>query len=111
MKELHNGIELLDEERQAGPFVFRNWDKWVDRCEQVLSWLDKEILSNKEVPGQPWRQRGLVCGVPWATFRKAVENYRIWLIEHLGGIKEIKRQLVFAHNDVGFFFSVKRTSD
>lgn len=100
MRELHDGVELLEHERQAGPFVFRNWDKWVDRCEQVISWLDGEILSGRTDRPESWRKRGFVCGVPWATFRKAVENYRIWLADHLGGMKEINRQLVFAHNDV-----------
>jgi choline kinase len=100
MRELHDGIDLLEDERQGGPTVFRNWDNWVDRCEQVISWLDKEILLDRKDCPEPWRQRGLVCGVPWATFRKAVENYRIWLVDHLGGIKEVKQELVFAHNDV-----------
>lgn len=100
MRELHDGIELLENERLNGPAVFRNWDKWVDRCEQVISWLDKEILLNRQDRSEPWRKRGLICGVPWATFRKAVENYRLWLFDHLGGIKEVKRQLIFAHNDV-----------
>ncbi|KAH8699072.1 kinase-like domain-containing protein [Talaromyces proteolyticus] len=102
MRELHDGIELLEEERRAGPFVFRNWDKWVDRCEQVISWLDNEILSDRRDRTEPWRKRGFVCGVPWATFRKAVENYRIWLTDHLGGVKEINRHLVFAHNDTQY---------
>lgn len=100
MRELHDGIELLENERLNGPAVFRNWDKWVDRCEQVISWLDKEILLDRQDRSEPWRKRGLICGVPWATFRKAVENYRLWLFDHLGGIKEVKRQLIFAHNDV-----------
>lgn len=103
MRELHDGIELLDEEREGGPMIFKNWDKWVDRCERVTSWLDKELQSpQNEVKGvaEPWRRRGLVCGVPWAVFRKAVDNYRIWLTASCGGMDEIKRQLVFAHNDV-----------
>jgi choline kinase len=100
MRELHDGVELQENERLGGPAVFRNWDKWVDRCEQVISWLDKEIFMDRQDRSEPWRKRGLICGVPWATFRKAVENYRIWLFDHLGGIKEVKRQLIFAHNDV-----------
>ncbi|KAJ5901668.1 hypothetical protein N7495_002196 [Penicillium taxi] len=105
MRELHDGIELLDEEREGGPAIFMNWDKWVDRCEQVTTWLDKELESPEndvKAATEPWRQRGFVCGVPWAIFRKAVENYRIWLIASCGGIDEIKRQLVFAHNDTQY---------
>ncbi|OBT52549.1 hypothetical protein VE04_07752, partial [Pseudogymnoascus sp. 24MN13] len=30
MRELHDGIELLETERDEGPFVWRNWDKWVE---------------------------------------------------------------------------------
>src|SRR5690606_30217857 len=29
MRELHDGVELLEEERWGGPNVWRNWDKWV----------------------------------------------------------------------------------
>lgn len=103
MRELHDGIELLEEEREGGPMIFKNWDKWVDRCEQVTTWLDKELESpQNEVKAatEPWRRRGFVCGVPWAMFRKAVDNYRLWLIASCGGMDDIKRQLVFAHNDV-----------
>lgn len=103
MRELHDGIELLEEEREGGPMIFKNWDKWVDRCEQVTTWLDKELESpQNEVKAatEPWRRRGFVCGVPWPMFRKAVESYRRWLIASCGGIDDIKRQLVFAHNDV-----------
>ncbi|CAG8005813.1 unnamed protein product [Penicillium salamii] len=105
MRELHEGITLLDEEREGGPMIFKNWDKWVDRCEQVTTWLDKELESPQneaKAATEPWRRRGYVCGVPWDVFRKAVENYRIWLISTSGGMAEIKRQLVFAHNDTQY---------
>ncbi|KAJ5491336.1 hypothetical protein N7539_002903 [Penicillium diatomitis] len=105
MRELHDGIELLEEEREGGPVIFKNWDKWVDRCEQVTTWLDKELESPQneaKATAEPWRRRGYVCGVPWAQFRKAVESYRVWLVASCGGINEIKRQLVFAHNDTQY---------
>lgn len=105
MRELHEGIELEQDEREGGPMVIRNWDNWVDRCEQVVSWLDREIRSeHNEVKAQaePWRRRGFVCGVPWPKFRKAVDHYRKYLEDSCGGVQEIKRQLVFAHNDVSF---------
>lgn len=113
MRELHDGIELLEEEREGGPMIFKNWDKWVDRCEQVTTWLDKELESPQneiKAATEPWRRRGFVCGVPWATFRKAVENYRLWLIASCGGMDEIKRRLVFAHNDVCFFSILRYAS-
>lgn len=104
MRELHQGIDLQGDEKEGGPMVFHNWDKWVDRCEQVITWLDKEIESPRNesrAAFEPWRRRGYVCGVPWSRFRKAIEDYRKWLVVHSGGAQEIKRQLVFAHNDVG----------
>lgn len=107
MRELHDGVELLEEEREGGPMIFKNWDKWVDRCEQVMTWLDKEIQSPQneaKAALEPWRRRGYVCGVAWDVFRKAVDNYRRWLVASSGGTAEIKRQLVFAHNDVSCFY-------
>ncbi|KAJ5259440.1 hypothetical protein N7478_012421 [Penicillium angulare] len=105
MRELHDGIELLEEEREGGPMIFKNWDKWVDRCEQATTWLDKELESPQnelKSATEPWRRRGYVCGVPWAAFRKAVDHYRTWLIASCGGIEQIKRELVFAHNDTQY---------
>lgn len=104
MRELHFGIELLDSERDAGPFIWRNWDKWVARVEQVVCWLDEQVLSQK--PGEKpsgddaWKRRGLICGVKWPVFKKTVEKYREYLNSIYGGPKEIKERLVFAHNDV-----------
>ncbi|KAL2871846.1 putative choline kinase [Aspergillus lucknowensis] len=105
MRELHEGIDLLDEEREGGPMVFHNWNKWVDRCERVISWLDNEIESPRnetKAASEPWRRRGYVCGVPWPNFRKAVEDYRKWLVMDSGGVHEIKQHLVFAHNDTQY---------
>lgn len=103
MRELHDGVELLEREREEGPFVWRNWDKWVDRCQQIITYLDKQILegnSDKSVKGESWRDRGLVCGVEWPFFRAAVEKYRQWLEKSYGGFESMSRSLVFAHNDV-----------
>lgn len=104
MRELHDGVELLEEERNAGPFVWQNWDKWVERCEEVITWLDRQILLGKpgatNSPSEQWKTRGLVCGVEWAEFRKTVDRYRRWLDEQYGGSVGVRQQLVFAHNDV-----------
>jgi choline kinase len=111
MRELHDGIDLLDEERTGGAFVFQNWDKWVDRCEQVISYLDKELREDRrKTASDTWRRHGFVCGVPWSTFRLAVENYRKWLIDVMGGPEEINKQLVFAHNDVSHLGHPARSS-
>lgn len=104
MRELHDGVELLEEEREAGPFVWLNWDKWVVKCEETITWLDSQIISSKQGAISPrsanWKERGLVCGVKWAQFRRAVEGYRSWLEKECGGSAFIKQLLVFAHNDV-----------
>jgi choline kinase len=104
MRELHEGIDLLKEEREAGPFVWQNWDKWVQRCEQVVTWLDQQIKENNsdasQLPADKWKKRGYVCGVEWPIFRATIEKYRRWLEEQYGGIDKINERLVFAHNDV-----------
>jgi choline kinase len=99
MRELHDGMELLEREREGGPFVWMNWDKWVDRCEEVISYLDKEILSGKKRRKELWRRRGLVCGVEWPQFKATIDKYRKWLDEYYGKAG-VNRNLVFAHNDV-----------
>ena len=108
MRELHDGIELLEEEREEGAFIWRNWNKWVDRCQEVISWLDNQILTTKQGSAIPrseeWKKRGLVCGVEWSFFRRAVERYRDWLFDQYRGPAGIRQKLVFAHNDVGIAF-------
>jgi choline kinase len=100
MRELHEGIELLDREREEGPFVWKNWDKWVDRCEEVIQYLDREVLSGKKKKGEPWRERGLVCGVEWRVFKSVIDQYRKWLDEYYRAKGGVMKSLVFAHNDV-----------
>ncbi|KAL8954371.1 MAG: hypothetical protein Q9183_007161, partial [Haloplaca sp. 2 TL-2023] len=100
MRELHEGIELLEEEREAGPFMWQNWDKWVSRCEEITMWIDKQMLESN--PPYSRDKSGLVCGVEWPAFRKAVDRYRQWLKEQCGGSEGIKDQLVFAHNDTQY---------
>jgi thiamine kinase-like enzyme len=100
MRELHEGVDLLDREREEGPFVWRNWDKWVDRCEEVITYLDGEILSKRRGKGESWRERGLVCGVEWRVFKEVVDKYRKWLHEYYKKRGGVESRLVFAHNDL-----------
>jgi choline kinase len=104
MRELHEGIDLLQNERDAGPFVWQNWDKWIDRVDQVVTWLDKQIIDGTQGPVQSasdrWKDRGLICGVEWPVFRKVIEKYRTWLDDQYGGKAKVNERLVFAHNDV-----------
>jgi len=117
MRELHDGVDLLDEERHAGAFVFRNWDKWVDRAEKIGSWLDCQIakLSKDAKPtgADAWKRRGYICLLPWKQFRSMVEKYRAWLETEYGGTKGLNKQLIFAHNDTqyGNILRIKPTGE
>jgi choline kinase len=106
MRELHEGIDLLREEREAGPFVWQNWDKWVDRCEQIVTWLDQQITDSKpdsaHTGPDKWKNKGYVCGVEWPVFRLMIEKYRRWLEERYGGVDKINERMVFSHNDVSW---------
>ncbi|CAL3962255.1 unnamed protein product [Diplocarpon coronariae] len=101
MRELHDGIDLLENEREEGPFVWLNWDKWVNTCEKIITYLDKEIDSGKEAKGELWRSRGFVCGVTWPQFKGAVDKYRKWLDSYYGK-GGVNQRLVFAHNDTQY---------
>ena len=87
-----------------GPFVWRNWDKWVVQSEQVITWLDAKIKTRTQ--GRPrgrldaWKNRGFLCGVEWPVFKAAVDKYRAWLSDRYGGFAGIRQRLIFAHNDV-----------
>lgn len=106
MRELHDGIKLEEQERDGGPFVWQNWDKWVVRLEKIVSWLDSEV--SKVTPGakptgqQAWKRRGYICGAPWKQFRDMVGKYRKWLYGKYGGRRHVREQLVFAHNDTQY---------
>ncbi|KAF1986843.1 kinase-like protein [Aulographum hederae CBS 113979] len=98
MRELHDGIDLLPREREAGPFVWQNWDKWVVRCGEIARWMDGKSRKGelKGVGG------GFVCGAEWDVFEQAVAKYRKWLEDQYGGYDKVKEKLVFAHNDTQY---------
>ncbi len=101
MRELHEGIELLQEERDSGPFVWQNWDKWVERCEKVVNWIDSRVVESGKKRRQSHPSESLfVCGVEWPVFRRAVGRYREWLLQQCDGVDQIRERLIFAHNDV-----------
>lgn len=106
MRELHDGVELLEEEKDEGPNVLRNWDKWLDQVEKTVTFLDKQILAGSgsppRSPADAWKAEGFVCGVEWAAFKAMVEKYRKFLVQYYGSEKKIRERLVFAHNDVSF---------
>ncbi|KAF2119974.1 hypothetical protein BDV96DRAFT_485973 [Lophiotrema nucula] len=106
MRELHEGIDLLPKEREDGPFVWRNWDKWVQRCEQIVTWLDQQVSetsrSSSTSPADAWKKRGFVCGMQWPFFQQTIEKYRKWLEDQYGGRDKVNDRLVFAHNDTQY---------
>ena len=104
MRELHEGIALLKEERDGGPCTFSKWNKRAVRCDEIAPWLDEQIIFSCKRPGNSqsldWKARGLVCGVKWQFFRQTVDKYQSWLYKEYGGAKELSKHLAFTHNDV-----------
>ncbi|KAG0633180.1 kinase-like domain-containing protein [Tuber brumale] len=93
LKELHEGIELEDRERKMGPVSWCNWCKWAPRAKQIMTYLDATENLGK---------RGYICGCPWEKFEIAVERYKEWLYGRYGGEENVKKQMVFAHNDTQY---------
>jgi len=89
MRELHEGVDLEEAEIRAGPVVWLNWEKWIGRA--------REIMKEVETRGS---HEGML--VAWKVFEEAVGRYREWLVARYGGEEELKRHLVFAHNDTQY---------
>lgn len=110
MRELHSGIDLLKEERDGGPTLFKNWDCWMENVERRSLFLDK-LAAGKDAArpsgaSHLWKQGGYVCGVEWPKFKAMVDKYREFLVQFYGS-EGIHEKLVFAHNDVGLYiFSI-----
>jgi choline kinase len=107
MRELHDGIDLLPSEIEKGPAIFINWDKCIDRCEKVITWLDAQVREaesgTEPQPKQAYTKYGLICGVEWPFFRQTYEKYKKRLVEdEYGGTKGLKKKLLFAHNDTQY---------
>lgn len=111
MRELHDGIDLLEDEKEGGPSVLKNWNQWLDHVEKVATFLDKELLAGEggstPGPADAWKSRGFVCGAEWPAFKEAIAKYRKWLFNHYNSHNTLRDQLVFAHNDVSL--SLKST--
>lgn len=101
MRELHDGVDLLEEERDEGPTVFKNWDNWLENVEKRSIYLDQQVSAPRsEASNESLDAREYVCGTDWSTFKSTVDKYREFLIKSYGGSSEIRKRLVFAHNDV-----------
>lgn len=106
MRELHDGIEVLDSEREAGPAVWNNWDKWLDNVEKRIAPLDEEAranMANGYKKGSIFQGPGYICGVEWPKFRSMVEKIRANLASIYKSQENINARMVFAHNDVGTY--------
>lgn len=97
MRELHEGIDLLPLEREEGPFVWQNIEKWQTQCEKIVTWLDTQA---EEHGTEGMHRPPYVCGTEWSQFMKTLAAYRDWLFKQYGGLEKLKEHLVFAHNDV-----------
>jgi choline kinase len=109
MRELHDGVELLDSEIAAGPFVWQNIDKWMARCEKVVQWIEATLAKGDD------KARALnfdshVVVADFKLFKVALERYRTWLNDLYGGPDGVRARLVFAHNDVRTALRTKLSS-
>ncbi|KAF2673561.1 hypothetical protein BT63DRAFT_476060 [Microthyrium microscopicum] len=101
MRELHDGIELLNAEIQAGPFVWQNIDKWMARCERIVAWVEGEMA--KSTPAiKNLSVHGHLVGSDFKLFKEALLRYRKWLEEQYHGKSGVNDRLVFAHNDAQY---------
>ncbi|KAK5636243.1 hypothetical protein RRF57_011955 [Xylaria bambusicola] len=106
VRELHDGMEVLEDERDGGPAVLKNWDRWLPRVTEIMSFLDARITAGNLGPvrsaADAWKERGLVCGTDWPTFKATFDRYRKLLFDRYGGSNVIREHLVFAHNDTQY---------
>jgi choline kinase len=87
MRELHDGIELTAAEVAAGPFVWRNIDRWLPRAEMIVERIESAGSAH-------------VVGSSFALFKEALQKYRAWLSSLYEDEEGIRERLIFAHNDV-----------
>ncbi|ANB14739.1 bifunctional choline kinase/ethanolamine kinase CKI1 [Sugiyamaella lignohabitans] len=92
MRELHDNVELLEDERAKGPGVWLSIDKWMVRAGEKL----KELEAS-----QPGAAQKLLQCADWTEFLTMVRKYKEWITEKYGKDQIIK-ELVFAHNDTQY---------
>ncbi|EGX93483.1 choline kinase [Cordyceps militaris CM01] len=107
MRELHDGIELLPSERDAGPGIWKNWDQWLDNVGRIVQFLDQDLHNVPEGPRaasvvHAWKANGYVCGAPWPQFLAAVIKFRAYLDSFYKTPKALRESLVFAHSDTQY---------
>ncbi|KAK9454075.1 kinase-like domain-containing protein [Dipodascopsis uninucleata] len=100
MRELHDGMDLTLEERDAGPGVWQNIDKWRADAHNVLKLLDQINSQDKSKKGN--RTTEGILHSTWEEFAEMMDMYREWLEFQMKGSEQIKKELVFAHNDAQY---------
>ncbi|KAL0937355.1 choline kinase [Colletotrichum truncatum] len=98
MRELHDGIDVLEKEKDEGAAVFKNWDSWLGNVEKKILVLDEDVRRGSCV----FRGEGFVCGVEWNKFKEYYDRYRELVIKAYKGSQGIRERLVFAHNDTQY---------
>ncbi|KAF9879611.1 choline kinase [Colletotrichum karsti] len=98
MRELHDGIDVLQKERDEGAAVFKNWDSWLGNVDKKIHALDEGVRrGSSEFSGE-----GYVCGVEWKQFKALYDKYRELVVKAYNGNSGIRERLVFAHNDTQY---------
>ncbi|OLN96393.1 Choline kinase [Colletotrichum chlorophyti] len=99
MRELHDGIDVLEREKDEGPAVFKNWDTWLGNVEKKILALDEDVRSGNK---SRFRGHGFVCGLEWDQFRALFDKYREFVVNAYKGTHGVRERLVFAHNDTQY---------
>lgn len=87
MKELHTGIKLLKWERERGPSVFKNIEKWLP--------VVKTIIQNPDLGFEEEE----IIRTSLTLLESKFEEYKNWVY---GKYKDLNHALVFCHNDTQY---------
>ena len=102
MRELHDGIELLPQERYGGPLVWKNIRAWLPRAREIVRTRQRAAsfrLLHKQFMVEQDKKAKLILASKWNMFEAALGKYREWIhIQY--PIEEVNKGLVFCHNDV-----------
>ncbi|ODV91717.1 hypothetical protein CANCADRAFT_11673, partial [Tortispora caseinolytica NRRL Y-17796] len=96
MRELHDGVDLTEEERSKGPSAFENIKNWKDRAKKALEAAD---MRDGKPLGTTAKE---VLGTDFEKFMEAIEACMESVIAYYKGIERIKEKMVFAHNDAQY---------
>lgn len=93
MRELHDGVPLLPEERALGPGAWIKIDKWSPKAFEKLRILEAR---------NPGTIKRVLQVDSINKFTEMVGQYKAWVIAKYGGVEKIKEDLVFCHNDAQY---------